>query len=84
MRTFKCSSCDRSNIVRSYCYFVQNQEYFCYITEEDFTLSNFITYAMEMELELRAIVACSYVSKHQLREYWSMLLAERKRFSSLL
>jgi hypothetical protein len=65
-----CSSCDRNNVLKAYCYFSSRQEYFYDMRGEVFSTETFASYAVEVDLSWRYSVTCT---NSLLKPYWNIL-----------
>lgn len=67
-----CEHCDRSKVLRAYCYFKLNPQYFKDATGKEFNTESFINFATEMQLSW-SISLCRHQKRTVVNEYWSLL-----------
>jgi hypothetical protein len=68
-----CEYCDRENIIKSYCYYSHRPEAFLIMAEKQFTLENFVNFALEMQLRCRLVVTCRFLRRAEIKTYWSTI-----------
>jgi hypothetical protein len=67
-----CEYCDRSNVLRAYCYFKSRPTAFSFITAKEFTLESFAEYAIANELHWK-IALCETMGYAKAGEFWEIL-----------
>jgi hypothetical protein len=68
-----CENCNRDNVIKAYCYFSRRQEAFLQMYGKAFTLENFASFAVKMELKWHTRVHCNLLTQETVKSYWDLL-----------
>ncbi len=68
-----CESCDRSHVIKAYCYFSKNPTYAELVFEAPFSLTLFARHAIQNDLIWKTAASCKDLTREQSKILWSVV-----------
>jgi hypothetical protein len=65
-----CGNCDRSIVVKSYCFYKSRPDYFFYVTDTQFNMETFAWFAVEYQLRWKIDVSCAQMDRSKSLVLW--------------
>ena len=68
-----CENCDRNNVVKAYCYYSKNVEYFEYVSKRKFSIETFAVVAVDTLLAWSVASFCIHLGRQESVKIWISL-----------